>query len=140
MASAIPTILAVLTFGGILAVALAIGAKNRLPVRFRNWDEQHEVYGVARWAAKELPPLKNGNMRLLHSLTLNNDLLQFFYWMNSIPVDELTILAPFIDRMIDGNGPPLNLPAEYEDERPDILRRFKERMEAEELWPKSQLS
>jgi hypothetical protein len=46
------------------------------------------------------------------------------------------MLVPFIDRVIDGKGQPLNLPAEYEDTRPADLRGFKARMQAEGFWPK----
>lgn len=58
--------------------------------------------------------------------------------MGSIPVEELAILHPFIDLIIDGKGPPLNQPAEYDD-RPEVLRKFKQRMQAEGLWPNPQI-
>ena len=48
---------------------------------------------------------------------------------------ELALVAPFIDECIAGRGPPLNLPAEYEDWRPAALAAFKARMQAEGLWP-----
>jgi hypothetical protein len=61
-----------------------------------------------------------------------------FNWTGRIPVEELAMLAPFIDLAIDGKGPPLNLPAEYEDWRPETLAAFKKRMQAEGLWPQRQ--
>jgi hypothetical protein len=131
MASALSSILSILIFGGVIAVWLA----RRMPVRFRGLDEHHIIKGVAHWAAKELP-LEKGDTRLFHSLYISP--FSVVSWMASIPAEELAILAPFIDRMIEGKGPPLNLPAEYKDTRPETLRRFKERMQAQGLWPQSQ--
>ena len=113
--------------------AVAVAAKRRMPVKFKNLDEQRTVYNVACWAAKQLD-IKAGDRRLLYSRLLRG-VSSRFNWMGSIPVQELAILSPFIDLMIEGKGPPLNQPAEYEDRRPAILKQFKERMQTEELWP-----
>ncbi|MDR3469262.1 MAG: hypothetical protein P4M07_25315 [Xanthobacteraceae bacterium] len=53
----------------------------------------------------------------------------------SISREDLVFLAPYIDEWITGHAPPLNLPAEYHDWRPDELRAFKQRMKQEGLWP-----
>jgi len=37
---------------------------------------------------------------------------------------------------IAGKAPPLNLPAEYEDDRPLQLKKFRARMIADQLWQK----
>jgi hypothetical protein len=107
-----------------------------MPVKFKSLDEESTVYQVARWAAKELNK-KPSDLELRHSLTLWAYSVQF-NWMGSIPIEELRVLSPFIDRMIDGNGPPQNLPSDYTDWRPETLRRFKDRMIAEGLWPESE--
>jgi hypothetical protein len=128
--------LSLVIVGAILAGAFAFLSATRMPVRFRNLDEQREIYNVARWAANELNT-EPSRQRLRYSLSLWAYSAKF-NWLGSIPVEELAILGSFIDRTIDGKGPPLNLPPEYDDTRPEVLRRFKKRMEAEGLWPDSQ--
>jgi hypothetical protein len=49
---------------------------------------------------------------------------------------DLAVLAPFIDQVIAGKGPPPILSAEYEDTRPATLGTFRARMQAEGLWPR----
>lgn len=63
--------------------------------------------------------------------------------MGKIPVEELAVVSPFIDLIIDAKGPQPNLPPEYSQEeylepRRETLRQFKKRMEAEGLWPQPQ--
>ncbi len=58
-------------------------------------------------------------------------------YLTRLPRAELAVLAPFIDEIIEGRGPPLNLPPEYEDYRPRVLAAFKARMTAEGLWPEA---
>jgi hypothetical protein len=53
----------------------------------------------------------------------------------SISRDDLVFLTPYIEDWIAGKVAPQNLPAEYEDWRPQALREFKERMLREGLWP-----
>jgi hypothetical protein len=130
-----------------LAVAILWGGiafqrSMRLAVTFTSLQEERTIYGVALWATKdhnkESPGLFTGGWReLRYALSLWNYSVNFS-WMGSIPVEELRILSPFIDRMIEGKGPPQNLPNEYKDERPETLKRFKDRMIAEGLWPKTQ--
>jgi hypothetical protein len=117
--------------------------KNRMPVRFKNVDELLTVYEVARWAAKDLD-IKYGDQRLFYSLLLRRSTGGFMmpsiiWWTASIPVQELALLAPFIDLIIEGRGPPQNLPPEYDD-RANILQRFKERMQIGGLWPQAKLA
>jgi hypothetical protein len=119
-----------------LAVALYWLRKVRaaeMPVTFKNLDEETTIYQVARWAAKQLD-LPPGDSRLRWSLVLWASSANFS-WMGRIPKSELAELQPFIDLVIEGKGPPQNLPAEYNDLRPGILRGFKARMKAESLWP-----
>lgn len=131
-------IFAVLLVGAVVWVALAFVRSMRMPVTFKSLDEQRLIYSVALWAAKELNK-KPGDGQLRYSLNLWAYSVNYC-WMGSIPVDELRILSPFIDLMINGKGPPQNLPNEYKDERPDMLTRFKDRMKAEWLWPREAMS
>jgi hypothetical protein len=62
-----------------------------------------------------------------------------FPWRRSISCDDLKVLAPYIDEWID-KPPSQNLPSEYHDWRPDVLKEFKERMVQEGLWPASEAS
>jgi hypothetical protein len=129
-------ILALVIFPTLIVVALVIDARTprvRKPVTFKNLDEEQAVFGVADWASKQLG-MRPGDPQLLHSFLLDAYLNQG-NWMGRIPTEELALLSPFIDLMIEGKGPPQNLPAEYDDPRPEILRRFKGRMQAEGLWP-----
>jgi hypothetical protein len=119
----------------IIGAALIIGsivatAKSRWPVRFKNFDEQSAVCSVAWWAAKQLN-IKPSDPRLMYS----RPAWLYLTWMGSIPVEELALLSPFIDLVIDGKGPKQDLPAEYEDWHPKTLAAFKSRMQAEGLWP-----
>jgi hypothetical protein len=120
----------------LLVFALVVGARTpSMPVTFKNLDEERAVYGVALWASKQMG-IKPGDPRLKCSLYLwaySSNL----NWMGRIPIEELALLSPFIDLIIEGKGPPRNLPAEYEDTRPEKLKRFKERMQTEGLWPQS---
>jgi hypothetical protein len=128
------TLLAVLAVAAICS-ALIVGSKHRWPVRFKHLVEQEAVSFVAHWAAIQLN-MAPGDRRLRYSKSLSL-LSVILNWRGSIPVEELALLAPFIDLVIDGQGPPQNLPADYDDTRPETLRRFKQRMQSEGLWPQS---
>ena len=128
------TLLAVLAVAAICS-ALIVGSKHRWPVRFKHLVEQEAVSFVAHWAAIQLN-MAPGDRRLRYSKSLSL-LSVILDWRGSIPVEELALLAPFIDLVIDGQGPPQNLPADYDDTRPETLRRFKQRMQSEDLWPQS---
>jgi hypothetical protein len=131
------TTLLALSVAILIMVGLVVGARRPripMPVTFKNLKELRTVSGVAKWANKQLGDNRNSRSRLQHSVFL------FAYnstWMARIPVEELAILSPFIDLIIEGKGPPPILSAEYEDERPATLKRFKERMQAEGRWPRS---
>jgi hypothetical protein len=60
-----------------------------------------------------------------------------FPWRRSLSSEDLGALAPYIDEWIAGKAPPQDLPAEYEDWRPQALQAFKERMLREGLWPQT---
>ena len=128
------TLLAVFAVAAICWV-LIIGFDHRWPVRFKHLVEQEAVSFVAHWAARQLNMAPSDRrLRYSNSLSLLSVILN---WRGSIPVEELALLAPFIDLVIDGQGPPQNLPADYDDTRPETLRRFKQRMQSEGLWPQS---
>jgi hypothetical protein len=128
------TLLAVFAVAAICWV-LIIGFDHRWPVRFKHLVEQEAVSFVAHWAARQLNMAPSDQrLRYSNSLSLLSVILN---WRGSIPVEELALLAPFIDLVIDGEGPPQKLPAYYEDTRPETLRRFKQRMQSEGLWPQS---
>jgi hypothetical protein len=116
-----------------IALIVARTSRSRMLVKFKNLDEQDAFYGVARWASEQLS-LRPGDVRVRTSLNLWSYNLS---WRGRIPTEELNFLSPFIDLMIEGKGPRPNLPAEYEDSRPETLRRFKERMQSEGLWPQN---
>jgi hypothetical protein len=112
--------------------------RRRLPVTFKSVKEESAVCFTANWAAKELN-IKFGDSKLRYSLML----FGFTYNLNRmgrIPVEELAVLSPFIDLIIDGKGPRLNIPSEYDQEeymgpRREALTQFKKRMQVEGLWP-----
>lgn len=95
-------------------------------------DEERAIYGAAIWAAKQLD-IKPGDSRLRYSLMLWV-YSSYFNSTGSIPVEELSLLGPFIDLIIEGKAPPLN---QYYNTSPAILRPFKDRMQVEGLWPQS---
>jgi hypothetical protein len=134
LASAVSAILiSVIVVGAIVGAAYCL--THRRPVRFRSLDEQVTFGAVARWAARELD-IRPNDPRLRYALSLwifSSDL----NWLGSVPVEELALVAPFIDPMIEGKGPPPNIPPDYKDGRPQMLTRFKERMIAQGLWPKT---
>ena len=124
----------------VASVALGFAAygiyswKDR-PIRLRSFDEVDCIRRAAAFATQRLnlPPQ---DRTLFYSNLLWRDWwIIWFPWSVRLPIVELTALAPFIDGMIEGHGPPLNLPPEYEDYRPRVLAAFKARMEAEGLWP-----
>jgi hypothetical protein len=115
----------VVTVFALIVIVRRFRPGGRMPVTFTSPDEESAVYQVALWAAKELN-IRWGGPQLRYSFALYLSSANWI-WMGSIPVAELALLRPFIDLMIAGKGPPQNLPAEYDDPRPETLRRFKER-------------
>jgi hypothetical protein len=125
----------------IALLAFAIYARMqrlKLPVRFASGDELNAVVGVARWAGQQYD-LGDPRRQSITSVWMN-----LRPWLGRMGVrlskHEVAMLAPFIDQVIAGQGPPLNLPAEYEDTRPAALGAFKARMQAEGLWPREAVS
>ena len=110
--------------------------RNKLPVRFRTFDELTVVQGCVIWAWREIPADDPRRKQIAA--------LWFWFPQVMIPIgtrlsaQDLALLAPFIDRIIAGQGPPSLLSAEYEDWRPRVLTAFKARMMAEGLWPPDQ--
>jgi hypothetical protein len=105
-------------------------------------DEGDLVVQIARYAMQRLgtpPPWKN-IPTVLALMSVSGGVLSlsnFLPFLRRISRDDLAFLAPYIDEWIAGKAPPLGLPAEYYDWRPDCLRAFKERMIREDLWPRS---
>ncbi len=122
------------TFGLLAFGIYAQMQRLKLPVRFASIDELNAVADVARWARQRF---ERGDPR-------QKGIIGTWWYLSRfsitrigarISAQELVLLAPFIDEAIAGKGPPLNLPAEYEDDRPARLGAFKARMQNEGLWP-----
>lgn len=107
--------------------------RNKLPVRFKTFDELNAITDVVLWAQPQIGADDPRRKRIVS--------LWLYLIAAKIPIgirisaQDLELLAPFIDRFIAGHGPPSPLPAEYEDLRPTVLHTFKERMQADGLWP-----
>lgn len=119
---------------GLLGVGFYVLAKNMsLPVSFKSMDEFDAVGSIVRWASQQIPR-DDGRQQALSTMRF----LLVYSWsvvyrLRRISRSDLAVLAPFIDQVIEGKGPPLNLPAEYEDWRPALLSNFKARMQVEGL-------
>lgn len=119
-----------------LAVGLTLDAKRGpLPIGFKSMRECAEVGFTAHWACRHVDRQDPRYKTLLSLYFRLGQYPMYFYFLRAMRRQELEIVAPFIDKIIEGKGPPLNLPAEYEDERPAILAKFKARMQDEGLWP-----
>jgi hypothetical protein len=124
----------------VIAVAVLAGrARASQPVRFKTFEEVGSVTDVVVWASKQIPAddQRRSALRMLFikisppsSAGLTPPSLV------GMSVEDLALAAPFIDECIAGRGPPLNMPAEYEDWRPAALAAFKARIQAEGLWPR----
>ncbi len=121
--------LALLAFG-----IYAQAQRLKLPVRFASIDELNAVADVARWARQ----------RFERGDPLQKAIIGTWWYLSRFSITrigarisarELALVAPFIDEVIAGKGPPLDLAAEYGDDRPACLGAFKARIHAEGLWP-----
>jgi hypothetical protein len=121
--------IALLIFG-----VYALANRLKEPIRFTSLDELRCVGGVAIWAQQQIDR-SDPRADAIGFLSVYLGRLQPTFIVR-ISVAELEALAPFIDEFIAGKGPAWNLPAEYEDWRPAVLREFKSRMTAEGFWPK----
>jgi hypothetical protein len=119
-----------IAFLGLVTYAV-LRARRRLPVTFRSFDEANAVGAVAVWARQQI---KNGDPRR-NAINWLNLYFPIPLSIQRISRADIALLAPFIDEFIAGRGPPLNLPAEYDDWRPAALREFKARMQREGFWP-----
>ena len=113
------------------ALAWIVLRRSRSRIRFRTLDEVAVVRELLLWAAPRVPGPR-GRMLFATPLAIASYAVPGLYSMSR---GDLAILAPFIDEWIEGRLPPQNLPAEYEDHRPAILRAFKQRLQSEGLWP-----
>ncbi len=126
-------ILAILISAGLLAWFVHLRARHRsLPVEFKTFDEWEMVSDVVRWAQDQIAADDPRRAALMSLWVAPRRPLPVYFarW----PSAGLGALAPFIDRVIAGTGPPWPLPAEYDD-RAEVLGAFKARMRAEGLWP-----
>jgi hypothetical protein len=108
----------------------------KLPVRFASNSELTEVARVAGWAQKRCDrsdARRQAIAAIWSYLSMYMTLPRFGV---RISAQDLAVLAPFIDQVIAGKGPPPILSAEYEDTRPATLGTFRARMQAEGLWPR----
>jgi hypothetical protein len=124
---------------------IAFKRRLALPVRFTSRDEIYAVQEAAMLGRSQMPvggpkcaQLLSLQLRLSGSGIMRNSFtynrLPLFPSLVHLSKEELEVMTPFIDQIIDGRAP-WNLPAEYEDYRPAVLRAFKERMIAQQLWP-----
>jgi hypothetical protein len=127
---------AVLCVLALLAFAIyAQTQRLKLPVSFTSLDELSAVAGVAKWARQRFD---RGDPRRTAIDQTWWYLARFdFTRMGArISAQEIALLAPFIDQVIAGEGPPPFLSAEYGDDRPALLGAFKARMQTEGRWPR----
>jgi hypothetical protein len=128
--------------GVIALIALAVLAarvRASQPVRFKSFDEVGSVVDVLAWAGKQVAADDPRRM-VFHVLRLKISPPSASGLtppsLVGMSAEDLALVAPFIDEAIAGRGPPLNMPAEYEDWRPAALATFKARLQAEGLWPR----
>jgi hypothetical protein len=112
----------------------ALGNRLKEPVTFKSIDELNCVAGVAQWARQQIGR-DDPRWQVINFLCSYLSWFLVTAFTVRISAAELEVLVPFIDDFIAGKGPAWNLPAEYEDWRPAVLRDFKARMTAERLWP-----
>ena len=118
---------------GLIALWAWIIANRRFFIWLKTCDEAHVVAGLLFWVAEKVP---EPNARRLRTVAQYWDAYPYTPpFMKGISGTDLALLAPYIDEWIDGNLPPQNLPAEYEDYRPRTLLAFKQRLQAKGLWP-----
>jgi hypothetical protein len=117
---------------GFILVVIVGGFRQqrRMLVRMKGYDEVGCVFDVVLWASRD-PAIRS---KLPYANALRIAVPLSLRWWARLPQTELAVLAPFIDAVIEGRGPPLNLPPEYEDYRPRVLDAFKSRMKSEGLW------
>ncbi len=123
---------------GLVLIAIVIGVRRerRMPVRVKGYDEVNCLFEVVAWASRD-PAI---GAKLPHANSMRIATPVFLGLWARLPRAELIVLAPFIDAMIEGQGPELNLPLEYEDYRPRVLAEFKARMKSEGQWPDASVS
>jgi hypothetical protein len=130
---------------GITTWLIAFKRRLALPVRFTSRDEIYAVQEAAMLGRSQTPAdyAKSGRFISLQPRLTGSGIMRNSFTYNRLPLfpslvhlskEELEMLAPFIDQIIDGKAS-WGLPAEYEDYRPAVLQAFKERMIAQHLWP-----
>ena len=124
----------------VIAIAvLAVRVRANQPVWFKTLDELGSVTDVVVWASKQIATDNPRRKALqLLSVKLGPPAVSVLTPLSFVRMsaEDLALVAPFVDECIAGRGPPLNMPAEYEDWRPAALAAFKARMRAEGLWPR----
>jgi hypothetical protein len=125
----VSTFFASLAWVGAAAVIIWLIRRRRSGIGFKTLDEVAVVQQLIAWVADKEPERR---IRLLFGNTLMH---HGIVALQSIPREDLAILAPYIDEWIEGRLPPQNLPAEYEDYRPRVLLAFKQRLQSEGRWP-----
>lgn len=134
---AIFAVICIALFMAAVAIGLTLDAKRGpMPIGFVSMRECSEVGFTARWA-EGLVDRQDPRHRTLMFIRLRLGRYPNAFFLRAMSRSELETVAPFIDEVIAGRGPPWNLPAEYEDERPAVLTEFKTRMQREGMWPKS---
>lgn len=115
----------------LVAVVWIVLRRGRSRIWFTTFDEVAVMRELLLWAAPQVPG-RRGRMLFASSLAIAPFAIPA---MHSISRGDLAVLAPYIDEWIEGKLPPQNLPSEYEDTRPAVLRTFKQRLQSEGRWP-----
>jgi hypothetical protein len=122
----------------LLVIAILVHASCRstkrgpTPVRLESLDEVIALRNASEWACKEIErddPRWRTVAFLLDYLSLAS-----FAFGAPLSANELELLAPFIDGIIGGQGPPSSWSADYETWNRAVLRGFKDRIRSEGLW------
>ena len=110
--------------------------RNMLPVRFSTLDEMNAVHDVVIWAEQQINATDPRRKRIVVLWAYGPGAPVATIMGRRMSVQDIALIAPFIDQTIAGHGRPWLLSADYEDTRPAVLGGFKARMKTQGLWPK----
>jgi hypothetical protein len=128
--------------------AARLGRQSTLQTVRLTIDEANLIPRVAFYMLNRRGLTPNAETLLLEGLrsvsemiAINSGHVYFidFPWRRWISREDFEVLAPYIDEWID-KPPSQDLPSEYYDWRPDVLKSFKARMFKQGLWPASATS
>ncbi len=125
----------------LLVIAILVHASCRstkrgpTPVKLESLDEVIALRNASEWACKQIErddPRWRTVAFLLDYLSVAS-----FAFSAPLSANELELLAPFIDGIIGGQGPPSSWSADYETWNRAVLKAFKARISSEGLWAES---